>query len=140
MMELLLDILKWLVPAGGISVLLTWLTSRRIRRSQADKTTHEVYRQMYEELRATMITLNDSNRQLQIQVARMERLVLRAPTCTHYASCPIRRELRGKTSEGYPIDLREYLRQHEPQGDARGELRNRTQRDDTVDTLDDRPP
>lgn len=121
-------------------MLLTWLTSKRLRASQADKAAHEAYKQMYNDLHHSLIQLNDDNRKLQLQISRLERILLRAPTCSHYVTCPIRRELRGKTSDGYTGALRELLRQHEPQGESTRELCTAPSRDDTADALDDRPP
>lgn len=139
-MELLLDLVKWLVPAGGLGMLLTWLTSKRLRALQADKASHEAYKEMYNDLHSSLIQLNDDNRKLQLQLSRLERILLRAPTCPHYVVCPIRRELRGKTADGYTGYLRDMLRHHEPQGDDTRELCTTPGRDDAADALDDRPP
>lgn len=136
-MEQYLSLLQWLLPSGGIGMLLAWLTSRSIRRSRAEQAQHDAYRTMYGELRETLIQLNNDNQHLYVEVAHLKRALLRVQTCTYSRSCPVRRELRKPTHGG--ADLRELLREHEPSSEGGREHITPPSGHDTSDAVDEPP-
>lgn len=138
-MEQFLSLLQWLLPSGGIGMLLAWLTSRTIRRSREDQAQHDAYRTMYGELRETLIQLNNDNQQLYMEVAHLKRALLRVHTCTHLRTCPVRRELRKPTGERGTADLRDLIRQHEPSAEGGREYLTPPSGHDASDALDEPP-
>lgn len=93
-METLLTLLQWLIPSGGIGALLVWLTSRTLRQTRESKEVHDTYKAMYEDVQATLHTLQDENNKMQLSVASLRRLVLRSTTCRYFVHCPLRSELQ----------------------------------------------
>jgi hypothetical protein len=109
-MDWVMEILQWVIPAGGIGSVLVWLTSRTLRQLRKSKEIHDTYKSMYQDisetlchLSATTKDLRDENENLRRGFTRLERAVTRAINCRHYNDCPVRAELQkhpdGKTCE-----------------------------------------
>lgn len=94
MTDVLLQIVSWLLPAGGFGGAFLWLTSRTLRHARRDKEVHEVYRKMYEDLSKTVIELQHDNSDLHNAIGRFEALFRRAQSCRYYGNvCPLRDKL-----------------------------------------------
>lgn len=111
--ELLLSLLQWLVPAGGLGAVAVWITNRTLRATRTNKEVHNAYKAMYEDVQATLLTLQNENKKLYKAVNRLERTIARASACPHWGDCPIRNELQEQPADGEPADAG---RLDEPQG------------------------
>lgn len=94
MTETLSALLQWLIPAGGLGSVIVWLTSKNLRSARTAKEVHETYKLLYENIRNTLIELQDENKKMYKAVARLERAVNRASMCRYYDHCPVRVELQ----------------------------------------------
>lgn len=99
MHDTILNILQWLIPSGGLGVAIGWLTSRTLRQARTSKEVHDAYRTMYEDVRATLIQLQDDNRELHLAVARLNKAVYATARCAYRVTCPVRHELRKQESK-----------------------------------------
>ena len=64
MFDSLLNILQWLLPTGSVGAVVVWLTSKTLRQAHTAKQVHDTYKAMYEDVRGTLILLQDDNTQL----------------------------------------------------------------------------
>ena len=108
MTESILQLLQWLVPTGGVGMLLGWLTSTRLRQARTAKEVHDTYKAMYEDLHNQVIEIANDNSEMRQMLARLERAISKGTACRIWATCPIRRELQRAQDEP---DLRQLLRQ-----------------------------
>lgn len=104
--DVLIQLLSWAVP-GGLGASLTWLLSSRQRKTREAKEVHDTYRAMYDDVSATLSSIQTRNNELNetLDKIRQENSSLRRAvnalskaikavnTCRHYDDCPVRREL-----------------------------------------------
>ncbi len=104
--DVLIQLLGWAIP-GGLGASVTWLLSRRQRQTREAKEVHDTYRAMYDDVSATLSSiqtrnneLNDTldkirqeNSSLRRAVNALSKAIKAVNTCRHYDDCPVRREL-----------------------------------------------
>lgn len=100
MLDTLLNILQWLLPTGSVGAIVVWLTSKTLRQARTAKEVHDTYKAMYEDVRGTLILLQDDNSQLHEAILRLEATIRRATECRYYAHCPLRDELQRLEKNG----------------------------------------
>lgn len=93
--DVMMQIVQWLVPIGGLGSVVAWVVKRDTRKDRAVKEKNDIYKEMYDNLSGTLIDLQNENKKLYRAIARLERAVTRAVTCPHYDGCPMRTELHG---------------------------------------------
>lgn len=93
-MDSIYNVLQWLIPSGALGSVLVWLTSKTLRNLRTTKEVHDTYKVLYENIRETLIELQNENNKLYKSISRLERAISRAPSCKYYANCPINGELR----------------------------------------------
>jgi hypothetical protein len=117
-MEWLSNILEWLIPSGALGTIAIWLTSKTVRAVRTTKEVHDTYKDMYDDIRSTLIDLQNENEKLYRAVARLERVLARAYTCRYYGTCPMRDELQRQKADTKPRrrSKQSTNRQREPDG------------------------
>jgi hypothetical protein len=132
-MGTLTTILEWLIPAGGIGSVVAWLFSKTLRNLRTTKEVHDTYKELYENIKGTLIDLQDENKKLYKAISRLERVISHASTCRYYSNCPIKHELlREQAVDTKPKGRK---RQHTDQGGQNGRIRDDpTSQDRTVDS------
>lgn len=140
----ILALLQWLLPSGGVGLVLGWITSRRIRLARSRREEHDTYMHMYDDTQDTLLRLSQDNQQMLLRLSRVEAALAKAYRCRYLHQCPLRHELQ-QLSETMPqaerhVKLRDYLRSHEPQGTADEDDGTRSEREYTDDPPHDRPP
>ena len=90
MTESILQLLQWLVPTGGVGMLLGWITSTRLRQARTAKEVHDTYKEMYEGLHNQVIDIANDNSEMRQILARLSRAITKVPTCRIGSQCPIR--------------------------------------------------
>ena len=55
-MDVMTDILQWVLPSGAIGSVVTWLFGRTLRRTREAKEIHDTYKQMYEDVSSSLVT------------------------------------------------------------------------------------
>ena len=108
MSESILQLLQWLVPSGGVGLLLGWLTSARLRRTRITKEVHDTYKQMYEDLHTELTNLASENSATNLRLTRLEQAIARGQSCRLWPHCPIRLQLQ---RTAHDPELRALLRQ-----------------------------
>lgn len=125
-MEQILSILQWLIPSGSLVALLTWITSRRLRIAREDKSIHDAYKTMYDDVHQSLIDLSEENKIIRRTLVRLEATLALAHTCRYWGTCPIKHELRKQ--------------QTAPQVGASGEQQYGVRRHRTQDRVDEPSP
>ena len=107
-MEGMLEILQWTVPSGAIGSIVTWLFGRTLRQTREAKEVHDTYKQMYEDVSASLVTLQqkneENNEKLEELTAehsrtrralnRLSRAIEAIQLCDFRSQCPVRSELQ----------------------------------------------
>lgn len=137
MTESILQLLQWLVPTGGVGMLLGWLTSTRLRQARTAKEVHDTYKKMYEDLHNQVIEIANDNSEMRQMLARLERAISKGAACRIWATCPIRRELQRAQDEP---DLRQLFRQPHRAHRGKATPRDPPSGDDEPQTSDADPP
>jgi hypothetical protein len=113
-METLTNILQWLIPSGSLATVVVWLTSKTLRNLKKTEAVHDTYKKLYEDLKGTLIDLQDEINRLYKETNRLRQAVTKASTCIHYRDCPIKYELlREQEGDTKPKSRK---RQHSNQG------------------------
>jgi hypothetical protein len=93
MMDVLTNILQWVVPSGGLGAVITWLVSKKVRQTKEQKEVTDVYKEMYESKSQTIRELNEEINFLYRELGNTRRAVAKIYICPHYDNCPVRDEL-----------------------------------------------
>lgn len=112
MTDIIMNILQWAIPSGGIGAAIAWIANRKVKNAEADKRVHDIYKQMYEDLGQEQIKiqkkldesaeknaraieeLNKENARIRKLLNRLSRAIEAIQLCPHRASCPVSGELR----------------------------------------------
>lgn len=106
-MEIILEILKWAIPSGGIGAAIAWVANRRLRTVEEKKKIEDTYKQMYDMVSEELIAvqrqnqenydkieeLRNENDKTRRVLARLSRAIESIQTCPHRAACPVYLEL-----------------------------------------------
>lgn len=104
----MLEILQWVVPSGAVASIATWLIDRGLRRVRSAKEIHDTYKQMYEDVSASLVSLQqkheETNEKLEELTAehlrtrralnRLSRAIEAIESCDYRNICPVRSELQ----------------------------------------------
>lgn len=141
MTDIIMNILQWAIPSGGIGAAIAWIANRKVKNAEADKRVHDIYKQMYEDLGQEQIKiqkkldesaeknakaieeLNKENARIRKLLNRLSRAIEAIQLCPHRASCPVSGELRhdeddqdGTGSGAKRTKRRQYKAKSEPDG------------------------
>lgn len=108
MTDSILQLLQWLVPTGGVGMLLGWITSTRLRHARTAKEVHDTYKTMYDDVHNELTKLAGENSDINLRLARLEQAIARGPGCHLWPHCPIRLQLQRTSQES---DIRTLLGQ-----------------------------
>ncbi|MGL5894834.1 MAG: hypothetical protein ACRCZM_09525 [Bacteroidales bacterium] len=90
-------LLMFALPSGFIGSIIGWLTSRRSRVAQTNKEEHDIYKQMYNDVKESVRQQKKEYEEIYARLAQLERAVRSIQGCEHYHACPVKRELRSST-------------------------------------------
>lgn len=103
-METIRQIIELIFPAG-IGTAIGWLLSRKVFLAKNEAAIHDIYKKMYDDVATTLKTMQDENKKLYKAIARLERAVNRATSCSLWPACPIASELQEQqTPAGDSVD------------------------------------
>ena len=64
MTDIILNILQWAIPSGGIGAAIAWIANRKVKEAEQAKRIHDTFKEMYgdvsKELLAKQKELNDA--------------------------------------------------------------------------------
>lgn len=119
MEQLLLDIMKWLLPTGCLGSVVAWLINRTNHELRQIKESHDVYKAMYEDLKNTLQDEIEEKKQLRRAVGRFERAISKVFNCKYYPNCPVNIELKENNERSSrPISKHSNGRQSGDRGDT----------------------
>lgn len=93
-MDLIVQILQWLIPVGSAGTVLGWIFFRDLRKAREAKEKNDIYKDMYDNISGTLIELQNENKRLYKAVRQLNQTIQKATGCPHYADCPMRDELQ----------------------------------------------
>lgn len=93
-MDLVMQILQWLIPTGGILTLFGWIRQRDTRKERVAKEKNDIYKEMYDNISGTLLELQNENKRLYKAVRQLNQTIQKATACPHFGSCPMRDELQ----------------------------------------------
>ncbi len=135
MEHLIIDLVKWLIPVGGLGSVVAWLFNRTSRDIKQLRDCYELVIQMNVDLKKSLQDEIEKNKQLRQVVGKLERAANKVFRCKYYPSCPVDAELRQskKTDarvRGQP--RRDNSRQSGDRGDADNDDDAESENDDVL--------
>ena len=148
MTDIILNILQWAIPSGGIGAAIAWIANRKVKEAEQAKRIHDTFKEMYgdvsKELLAKQKELNDAaednakaigelnkeNARTRYALNRLTRAIEAIQLCPHRASCPVSGELQNQEDDGDPDTA-------DGAGKQRKQRQQRKQRHDANDGSDD---
>ena len=148
MTDIILNILQWAIPSGGIGAAIAWIANRKVKEAEQAKRIHDTFKEMYgdvsKELLAKQKELNDAaednakaigelnkeNARTRYALNRLTRAIEAIQLCPHRASCPVSGELQNQEDDGDPDAA-------DGAGKQRKQRQQRKQRHDANDGSDD---
>ena len=118
MTDIILNILQWAIPSGGIGAAIAWIANRKVKEAEQAKRIHDTFKEMYgdvsKELLAKQKELNDAaednakaieelnreNARTRYALNRLTRAIEAIQLCPHRASCPVSSELQNHEDDG----------------------------------------
>lgn len=91
--ELLIKLLEWVIPLGGLGSIVAWFSNRTKRRIEEIKETHDAYKVMYEDLKTTLKDELQEKKRFRATLAKFERAIAKMAGCRLYPNCPVYNEL-----------------------------------------------
>ena len=91
--DIILEVLKWLIPLGGFGSIAKWFISRTERELKRIRDSHDAYKTMYEDVKQTLNEEIEEKRALRLALGRFERAISKVFGCRHYPNCPVNVEL-----------------------------------------------
>lgn len=93
-MDLVIQILQWLVPVGSAGTVLGYIFFRDLRKAREVKEKNDIYKEMYDNISGTLLELQNENKRLYKAVRQLNQTIQKATACPHFADCPMRDELQ----------------------------------------------
>ena len=112
MTDMIMNILQWAIPSGGIGAAIAWIANRKVKEAEQAKRIHDTFKEMYgdvsKELLAKQKELNDAaednakaigelnreNARTRHALNRLTRAIEAIQLCPHRATCPVSGDLR----------------------------------------------
>lgn len=101
-MELIWNIVTYVLPTGAAVQLLNWLRTRKLAKARQAGDIDAAYLDNINLLRQELIKIQDENRKLYRAIARLDRTVAKATGCSHWGDCPVRSELQKSKPDNNP--------------------------------------
>lgn len=107
MTDLIMNILQWAIPSGGIGAAIAWVANRKARDARSAKEVHDTYKAMYTDISHELLVTQrklDENTKMYEELTnehtrtrralnRLSRAIEAIQLCPHRANCPVSGEL-----------------------------------------------
>ena len=118
MTDIILNILQWAIPSGGIGAAIAWIANRKVKEAEQAKRIHDTFKEMYgdvskehlakqkelndaaEDNAKAIEELNRENARTRYALNRLTRAIEAIQLCPHRASCPVSSELQNQEDDG----------------------------------------
>jgi hypothetical protein len=112
MTDIIMNILQWAIPSGGIGAAIAWIANRKVKAAEQAKQVHDTYKSMYEDVSRELLNLqrkvdestrenasaieelNRENTRTRYALNRLSRAIEAIQLCPHRATCPVSGELQ----------------------------------------------
>lgn len=112
MTDIIMNILQWAIPSGGIGAAIAWIANRKVKAAEQAKQVHDTYKSMYEDVSRELLNLqrkvdestrenasaieelNRENTRTRNALNRLSRAIEAIQLCPHRATCPVSGELQ----------------------------------------------
>ena len=134
MADVILNILQWAIPSGGIGAAIAWVANRKAHEARNAKEVHDTYKAMYLDISNELIVTQkklDENTKMYEELTnehsrtrralnRLSRAIEAIQLCPHRANCPVSGELSldEDDAEQRPARRGKGHRKDEPHGDG----------------------
>lgn len=112
-MDVILQILQWAIPAGGVGTAIAWLVHRKAMNAQDAKQVHDTYKAMYEDISALLEktqrkydetiekseALEHETQLTRRALNRLSRAIESIGQCQYKEMCPVTKRLKESSSE-----------------------------------------
>lgn len=121
MTDVIMSILQWAIPSGGIGAAIAWMANRKVKTAESAKQVHDTYKEMYEDISRELLNaqrkidestrenaraiehLNRENARTRYALNRLSRAIEAIQLCPHRSTCPVSGELQnGEEDAGRP--------------------------------------
>lgn len=125
MTDIIMNILQWAIPSGGIGAAIAWIANRKVKSAESAKQIHDTYKAMYQDISKELLSvqeksdenarkneeriiqmqkentalverLNKENIRIQRTLNRLSRAIEAIQLCPHRATCPVSGELQNE--------------------------------------------
>ena len=107
MTDIIMNILQWAIPSGGIGAAIAWIANRKVKDAENAKKIHDTYKSMYEDVSRlleenrikyeentrALESLTNENDKTRRAFNRLSRAIEAIQTCPYRGSCPVNNEL-----------------------------------------------
>lgn len=142
-MDIMTDILQWLLPGGALGTLVTWLLSRKTFYARNKKEREDIYKSLYDSLKETVgdiqqqnIQLIDENNEIRNRLQNINAVIRqigdKANRCRYWSVCPVAKQLQVYRPAGTVDSHRKG--QHDASGYRERQLRSGREKDSDPDT------
>ena len=157
MTDIIMNILQWAIPSGGIGAAIAWIANRKVKTAEQEKKVHDIYKAMYEDLGArteelqkkinesakenarAIEDLNKENARTRYALNRLSRAIEAIQLCPHRSSCPVNSELQNGADDGEePAPRAKHRQQRKPKQPSVGSEEQPEPDDMVVDTAGER--
>lgn len=122
MTDLIMNILQWAIPSGGIGAAIAWIANRKVKVAEQAKKIHDTYKEMYGDISEELLTkqkelnesarenaraiedLNKENARTRYALNRLARAIEAIQLCPHRSTCPVSGELQNDEDEPEDTD------------------------------------
>ena len=112
MTDIIMNILQWAIPSGGIGAAIAWIANRKVKAAESAKQVHDTYKSMYEDISRELLNaqkkvdestrenakaieeLNRENARTRYALNRLSRAIEAIQLCPHRSTCPVSGELQ----------------------------------------------
>lgn len=120
MTDIIMNILQWAIPSGGIGAAIAWIANRKVKTAEQAKQVHDTYKSMYEDVSRELLNLqrkvdentrenataieelNRENTRTRYALNRLSRAIEAIQLCPHRAACPVSGELQNDEEGAEP--------------------------------------
>ena len=114
MTDIILNILQWAIPSGGIGAAIAWIVNRKVKEAEQAKRIHDTFKEMYDDVSKELLAkqkelndaaednakaieeLNKENARTRYALNKLTRAIEAIQLCPHRASCPVSGELQNQ--------------------------------------------
>ena len=90
MLDTIMTLIQFALPAGFLGSVITWLLTPRLRKAKNKHSEESIYKMMYDGMRKDILSLQRDYQKMNLRLHTLERKIYEAARCPHFsANCPM---------------------------------------------------